>query len=326
VISRTGPSPGTRRLPVLEGDAEPSGQGVLGPGVVPLGGGHRGGVQHPGVQGQPPWPTVGMVVDCPDLVRDRQMGVQVVVAGAGLAVVERSGQEPAGLHLLLAAVTDPRERRLLLQPAQRVRHRLVVGVLHRLPGSCRPERPQQGRGLHRGEHQVVAGHSTTFATSLLRLELRHRTTGDGRCPLSACNAATLPRPAAATACTAGTPGRASRRGPRPPRWRPPPAARSSATMRSASGCSPRPNSAPHLILPGPTRHLQVGGAGTHPPARRVPRGRVVVRQLLGAGAAVVPGRHLPGQVRVAVPVSCNLRATSTGETGVSGGSAYLTVT
>ena len=83
----------------LERHPEPPVQLGLDAGVVPLGRGDGGLEQHPGVQGQPP---AGGAVRGPDadLVGDRDVGVQVRVAGAGVAVVERRGEQAGGVQLL----------------------------------------------------------------------------------------------------------------------------------------------------------------------------------------------------------------------------------
>ena len=51
------------------------------------------------VQRQPPRRAVRPVKTRPDLVRHRDVGVQVRVAGSGLEVVERSGDQPVGVDL-----------------------------------------------------------------------------------------------------------------------------------------------------------------------------------------------------------------------------------
>ena len=81
--------------------------------------------------------AIGMVATGADLVRERDVGVQVRVPGTGVAVLEGSGEEPGGLDLLLPAVTDPGQCGLRLQPAEGVGQRLVMGLLHRLPGRGR---------------------------------------------------------------------------------------------------------------------------------------------------------------------------------------------
>ena len=110
--------------PVDEPDSEPATHSILEPGVVPLGCGDRGGVDHPGIEREPACATVCVVVAGADLVRDRQMSVQVRVAGARVAVVERGGEEAAGLDLLLPGVPDPGERGLPLEPGKGVGDRL----------------------------------------------------------------------------------------------------------------------------------------------------------------------------------------------------------
>ena len=55
-----------------------------------------------------------------------------------------------------------------LQPVQTVTDRGGVGVEDRLPGRLRPDPPQHRHRLHRGEHQVVAGHRLPPPSTLLR--------------------------------------------------------------------------------------------------------------------------------------------------------------
>ena len=99
--------------PFDELDAQARGQSVFEAGVVALGRRDCCGVQGAGVKGEPPGSAVGMVIAGADLVRDRHVGVQVGVAGAGVAVVEPGGEETAGLDccsprspILARAVSD----------------------------------------------------------------------------------------------------------------------------------------------------------------------------------------------------------------------------
>jgi len=109
-----------------EGQAEPGVQLGLQAGVVPLRGGHRGLEQHPPVQGQPPTRGAIGIAD-PDLVGERDVGVQVRVAGVGVAVVERRGQDAGGVQLLHPGVPAAGVDRLFLEPADGVLHGGVVG-------------------------------------------------------------------------------------------------------------------------------------------------------------------------------------------------------
>ena len=146
----------TGRLPPLvrtlgEPHAEPRRQQGLEPGVVPLGRRHRRPVQRPAVERQPP--PVGRL----HLVRDRDVRVQIGVAGARVAMRERDREQPARVDLLRPAGADPCVDRLALEPADDVAHRRVVRgrdlASHRRIG----DRPQRRHALDRRERQVVAG-------------------------------------------------------------------------------------------------------------------------------------------------------------------------
>ena len=135
-----------------ERDPEPVTQMGLQPGVVVLGRGDLGLVQHPSVQRQPP-PVPGL-----HLVADRQMGVQVRVAGTRVAVGERRREQPADRHLPHPGRALPGERDLAFQPAQGVRHRSVMRRLDLRRDRSGGDRPQRADALHRAERQVVPGH------------------------------------------------------------------------------------------------------------------------------------------------------------------------
>ena len=68
----------------------------------------------------------------------RDMGVQVRVAGAGLAVVERRGDQTGRVDLGDAGVTGASERGMLLDPRERLADRLVMGVFDLQRTSVRP--------------------------------------------------------------------------------------------------------------------------------------------------------------------------------------------
>ena len=91
------------------------------------------------------------------LVGDRDVGVQVRVPGAGVAVGERRGDQPAGLDLPGTAATFASEQHLALDEVQGVAYGGIVGGLDGtgdLPGRHRPQRRDR---LHRAERQVVPG-------------------------------------------------------------------------------------------------------------------------------------------------------------------------
>ena len=121
-------------------------------GVVHLREGDVGLVEDPSVDGEP---ASGLVLD---LVADRDVGVQVRVGGACVAVGEHARDQALGLDLLEAAAAAAREQHLLLQPRQRGLDSRVVGVLDLLGDVAVGQRPQRRDGLHRGEGEVVAGH------------------------------------------------------------------------------------------------------------------------------------------------------------------------
>ena len=109
-----------------EPDAEPLGELGLEPGVVVLGGHDLGLEHHPAVEGEP---LASFVRQGLDLVGDHDVGVQVGVAGAGVAVVERGGDEPGDRDLPDAALADAGEGDLPLEQADRRPDRCLVGGL-----------------------------------------------------------------------------------------------------------------------------------------------------------------------------------------------------
>ena len=148
-----------RGVAVDEPHVEPVDELGLEPGVVVLRGHHLGLEEHPPVEGQPASPLAGEGLD---LVRDDEVGVQVGVAGAGVAVVERRGDQPGHRYLPYAARPDPGERDLALEQGDGAAHGRLVGGGD-LPGDLgRGDRPQRRDGLHRGEGQVVAGDGGLF--------------------------------------------------------------------------------------------------------------------------------------------------------------------
>ena len=121
-----------------EGESEPVPQVGLEAGVVGLGGGDDRRVQGPPVDGEPLAGLAGL-----DLVRDGDVGVQVGVSGAGVAVGEPGGDEPGHLDLPdpvgpFAGVQD-----VVLDERQGVGDGGVVGLLDLRGDLRRRERPQR---------------------------------------------------------------------------------------------------------------------------------------------------------------------------------------
>ena len=107
-------------------------------GVVGLRRGDDGLVQDPAVDRQPR-ARPGL-----HLVGDRDVGVQVRVAGAGVAVGERRSRSAPRLDLPDAVAPLAGEQRLALEEGQRVGNGGVVGGLDRGPDRGRGDRPQRG--------------------------------------------------------------------------------------------------------------------------------------------------------------------------------------
>ncbi len=126
-----------------EPHADPLDQQGFQPGVVVLGRGDLVPVQRPSVQRQPP-PLRGA-----DLVADRDVRVQVGVAGARIAVGERRCDEAGGVDLGDAVGSAPGVGGVLLQPRDRVPHRLVVARGDGRGQLARRDRPQRRHALHR---------------------------------------------------------------------------------------------------------------------------------------------------------------------------------
>ena len=91
-------------------------------------GGHDLGLEHhPAVEGEP---LAAIARQGLHLVGDHDVGVQVRIAGAGVAVVERHGDEPGDGDLSDAALADASEGDLPLEQADRRSDRGLVGGLH----------------------------------------------------------------------------------------------------------------------------------------------------------------------------------------------------
>ena len=120
-------------------------------GVVGLGRGDLRLEQDPAVDGQP------AAVEGLHLVRDGDVGVQVGVAGAGVAVGERRRHQPADINLADALGAGPGEQGVGFDEPERIRDRRLVAPLDRRRGLRVSERPQRRHGLDRGERQVEPG-------------------------------------------------------------------------------------------------------------------------------------------------------------------------
>jgi hypothetical protein len=122
-------------------------------GVVGFRGGDVGFEQHPSVDRQPP-PVEGL-----HLVGDRDVGMEIGVAGAAVPVGERSRDETADVDLPDALWPGPGEQRVRLDERQRVLDGGLMGPFddgcHRWVG----DRPHGRHRLHRRERQVVTRHS-----------------------------------------------------------------------------------------------------------------------------------------------------------------------
>ena len=117
---------GVVALADLEPHAEGVGEVPLERGVVGLGRGDGRGEHEPPVDGQPPTGGAGL-----DLVGDGDVGVQVGVAGAAVAVGERGGDQAPGLDLPDAVGSLAGEQGRALEERQRVPDRRVVGQFDR---------------------------------------------------------------------------------------------------------------------------------------------------------------------------------------------------
>ena len=131
-------------------------------GVVGLRGGDVGFEQHPSVDGQPA-PVEGL-----HLVRDRDVGVQIGVAGAAIAVGERGRHQASDVDLPDPLWPGPGEQGMLLDEFQRVLHGRLMGAFDDGRGGRIGDRPQGGDRLHRGERQVIASHRLSARTGVFR--------------------------------------------------------------------------------------------------------------------------------------------------------------
>ena len=91
-------------------------------GVVRLGGGDVGLEQHPAVDGQP------ASVEGLNLVRDRDVGVQIRVPGPAVAVGECGSDQTADINLPDPLPPRPGEQGMLLDESQRVVHGVLMGA------------------------------------------------------------------------------------------------------------------------------------------------------------------------------------------------------
>ena len=92
-----------------------------------------------------------------DLVRDRDVGVQVGVSGAAVAVRERSRNQSPYVDLPDTVGAGPAEQGVLFDEGQRVGDRSPVGLLDLCRNGWFGDRPQRRDAFDRGEGEVVAG-------------------------------------------------------------------------------------------------------------------------------------------------------------------------
>ena len=107
--------------------------------------------QHPPIDGQPA-PVEGL-----DLVRNRDVGVQIRVAGPAVAVSERRRDQPANVDLPDSLRPGPGEQRILLDEPQRIAHGGLMRAFDDRRHGRVGDRPQGGHRLHRRERQVITG-------------------------------------------------------------------------------------------------------------------------------------------------------------------------
>jgi len=112
-------------------------------------------VQGIAVQREPAWYSVR--ADRADLVADRDVGVQIGVPGARVAVIERGRDQTGGVDLGDAVCAHAGKRRVLLQEGDGFGDRLVVAVVNLFGDVARGDGPQRRHRFDRGERQVVAG-------------------------------------------------------------------------------------------------------------------------------------------------------------------------
>jgi hypothetical protein len=108
--------------------------------------------QHPAVDRQPA-PVEGLY-----LVRHCDVGVQIRVAGTAVAVGERGGDEATDVDLPDPLRPGSGEQGMLLDEAQRVVDRGLMGPFDHRRHRRFGDRPQRRRRLHRRKRQVVPGH------------------------------------------------------------------------------------------------------------------------------------------------------------------------
>jgi hypothetical protein len=121
-------------------------------GVVGLRRGNLCLEQHPAVDRQPA-PIQGL-----HLIRHRDMGVQTRVAGPAVTVGERSRDQATHVDLPDPLRPGSSEQGLLLDEAQRVVDRGLMGPFDHSRHRRFGDRPQRRHRLHRRERQVETGH------------------------------------------------------------------------------------------------------------------------------------------------------------------------
>jgi len=139
--------------PFGEPDAKGCGEVLFEGGVVGLRGGHDRLEQDASVDGQP-----ASVGDGLDLIGDRDVGMQIRVAGARVAVHERGTDQAADVDLVHPARPGTGVQGGAFDEGEGLSDRGVVRTFNRCCRRRARERPQAGHALHRREGQVKPCH------------------------------------------------------------------------------------------------------------------------------------------------------------------------
>jgi hypothetical protein len=134
-----------------EPDPQRVAQMALEGGVVGLRRRHLHLEQHPPIDRQP------APVKSLDLVRNRDVGVQIRITGPAVAVSERDRDQPANVDLPDSLRPGPSEQRILLDEPQRIAHGGLMRAFDDRRHGRVGDRPQGRHRLHRREGQVITG-------------------------------------------------------------------------------------------------------------------------------------------------------------------------
>jgi len=149
-------------------------QSPLEQGVVGLGHADRDAMQLPGID-RAPRPVVGQ-----HPVADHHMGVQIRIASARIAVLERSRDEPGHPLERDPVGTDPRVTGLAFAVGERSRPRVLVDLIDDATDHVPAQRPQHLGRLDPGKDQVETADRLAGLAQLVGQILTHPL--PGRCP------------------------------------------------------------------------------------------------------------------------------------------------